>query len=78
MDAVLAIVQLGLLVICVVSGLIGLVLLTIDRKRPKHKTTDCGRCLAWYPMALDYGRCAYTDRVCRAGKRACDWERRGK
>ena len=78
MDAILDIVQFGLLIICVVCGLVGVALLIVDHRRPKHKTTSCGSCGKWRIFELDYGMCDGTGQVCRAGQRACNFEKRGK
>ncbi len=78
MDAILDFVQFGLLVIAALAGVIGVVLLVIDRRHPKRKTSPCWKCAAWSQMEMDYGRCLHTGKVCRAGQRACQVERRGK
>ena len=77
MNAVLLIVQFGLVIICAVSGVAGVVLLIIDHVKPKHKTTKCRDCFYYWPISPDYGNCIRTDRKCRPGQRACHYQKRG-
>ena len=61
----------GLLVICVVAGLTGLVLLLLDLLKPKRRPR-CEHCKQFRSIELGHGVCEVTGRVIRSGKRACD------
>lgn len=78
MDTIRVIVQFGLLILAVVSGAIGITLLLVSRLRPERKKKACWACKFWEPLEMGYGRCVFADKICRAEKRACEHERRGK
>lgn len=78
MDRVLDIVQLALLAFAVLTGVIGLVLYSVDRRRIKHKTVGCINCGWWITVGTEKGVCGVDGCSVRAGQRACHVERRGK
>jgi hypothetical protein len=79
MDAILVVVQFGLVIICTVSGIVGVALL-LEQGHPRARRGEirCGSCAKWQAMEIGYGRCAITGKVCRAGKRACEARARNR